>query len=304
MSKKILITGSSGFIASNFINSCNRKKYHIVGIDLVKPKYKFLRNFEFIKFDIAKKNNFKLLKKKKFDYVIHLAAFSKPSKAEKFSQKAINSNILGTKNIFDYVKEFSKNSKIFFFSGGALYNSTPKYLPMDENHPIDPYQNIYCFTKRSGENLCEDYIKHYNLKIIYFRLFNTFGPHQDEEFLIPSWIKKCKRKTNKLEILNGSIIRDFNYVENLINLLFMLMKNNKLNGGPFNVGSGKPVKLIDIANFIANYFGMQVKDLKNKNTFGSKKQFSSIQKIKNFSGWKPEISLRDGLIKTIKFYTK
>ena len=236
--------------------------------------------------------------------MIHLAAFSKPSKAEKFSEEAVNSNILGTKNVFDYVKQYSKNSKIFFFSGGALYNSIPKYLPIDENHPIDPHQNIYCFTKRSGENLCEDYIKYYNLKIIYFRLFNTFGPHQDDEFLIPSWIKKCKKKTKKLEILNGSIIRDFNYVGNLIDLILILMKKNKFVGGPFNVGNGQPVKLIDIAKFISNYFGIQVKDLKDKNTFGSKKQFSSIKKIKNFSGWKPEISLRDGLIKTIKFYTK
>ena len=114
MSKKILITGSSGFIATNFINFCNKKNYHITGIDKIRPKIKFSKNFDFLKFDITKKKNFELLKKK-FDYVIHLAAFSKPSKAEKFSEEAVNSNILGTKNVFDYVKQYSKNSKIFFF---------------------------------------------------------------------------------------------------------------------------------------------------------------------------------------------
>ena len=120
-------------------------------------------------------------------------------------------------------------------------------------------------------------------------------------FLIPSWIKKYK-KTKKLEILNGSIIRDFNYVGNLIDLILILMKKNKFVGGPFN-GNGQPVKLIDIAKFISNYFGIQVKDLKDKNTFWFKKTIFFNKKIKNFSGWKP-ISLRDGLIKTIKFYTK
>ena len=80
------------------------------------------------------------------------------------------------------LNNIQKIQKYFFFQVVLLYNSIPKYLPIDENHPIDPHQNIYCFTKRSGENLCEDYIKYYNLKIIYFRLFNTFGPHQDDEF--------------------------------------------------------------------------------------------------------------------------
>ena len=78
-------------------------------------------------------------------------------------------------------------------------------------------------------------------------------------FLIPSWIKKCKKKTKKLEILNGSIIRDFNYVGNLIDLILILMKKNKFVGGPFNVGNGQPVKLIDIAKFISNYFGIRLK---------------------------------------------
>ena len=55
MSKKILITGSSGFIATNFINFCNKKNYHITGIDKIRPKIKFSKNFDFLKFDIAKK---------------------------------------------------------------------------------------------------------------------------------------------------------------------------------------------------------------------------------------------------------
>ena len=300
--KKILITGSSGFIALNFLKACENKNFEITCIDKVKSKIKFSKKIIFFKIDISKKNEFSVLKKKRFDFILHCAAFSKPSKAEKFPKSAYETNIIGTKNLLDFVHSFSKNAKVFFFSGGALYDSKPKYLPIDEKHPIKPYQNTYCFTKRSGENICSDYIKYNKMRIIIFRLFNTYGPYQDSEFLIPSWIKKCKKKGKYLEILNGSIIRDFNYVENLIELIFILMKKKNIIGGPFNVGSGRPAKLINLANYIANYFDKKVRDLNSKNTFGSKKQVSSIKKIKKVSGWRPKIGIEEGLIRTIKFY--
>ena len=297
MRKKILITGSGGFIASHLIPKINKERNFILyGVD--KKKIKKNYRIRFFKLDIASEKFLNKFKDIKFDCIIHLAAFSKPSKAEKKIKEAYFSNVIGTANVIKLALK-KKNCRLIFTSAGAIYNNIPKYTPIDEKHSIDPLQSVYATTKRLCENLILDYIKNRNLNAIFFRLFNTFGPKQEKNFLIPSFIQKAKKSSFK--ILNGNIIRDFNHVDNVVDIL-LLSINSHFKGGPINIASGNGIKISKIARFIANYFKVNFIDLKKKETFGPKVQIADIYLLRKIFRYKYKKKFKEGIIQTIKSY--
>lgn len=302
--KNILITGGIGFIGHNLITKIQSlNKFNIYVLDKKKKKSKFFKKrIKLIFLDINNISSSKKLKKIKFHFVFHLAALSKPSLAEKKKDLAVKHNITGLKNVLDFVRLNSPKAQIIFPSGGAVYDVNAKYLPMDEKHPTKISQNMYTFTKRIGELICQEYISCYKLNIIILRLFNTFGPFQESSYLVPSLILKAK-KNNKLDILNGSIVRDFYSVDNVIELFILILNLKKpTTGGPYNVGSGKPSKITKIGLIISKYFGKKINDKNLKNLHGTKKQYPSLKKIKKELKWSPSINLNQGLARTLKFY--
>jgi len=297
MKKKILITGAAGFISSHLIQKITKEKNFIIyGVDKKKIKKKY--KIKFFKLDISTKNFLDKFQTVKFDCIIHLAAFSKPSKAEKKIKEAYFSNVIGTANVIKLALK-KKNCRLIFTSAGAIYNNIPKYTPIDENHPIDPLQSIYATTKRLCETLILDYIKNRNLNAIFFRLFNTFGPSQEKNFLIPSFIQKAKK--GNFKILNGSIIRDFNHVDNVVDILCLSI-NSTFKGGPINVASGKSIRIGQIAELISNYFKVNFVDLKKTKTFGPKIQISDISLLRRIFRYKYRKEFKETIIQTIQSY--
>jgi nucleoside-diphosphate-sugar epimerase len=299
--KNILITGVDGFIGYHLAKRLYLD-FNIFGIDknrhLKRIKRSSLKKYYCLNLDNY--NKLKILNNFKFDYIFHLGAFSKPSKAELNPESAISSNIIGTINMLKIAKK-SRNCRFIFSSAGAIYNNIPKYIPIDEKHSIDPLQSIYAASKRSCEHLINDEIKFNNMNAIYFRLFNTFGPSQDKDFLIPSFINQAKKK-NFINIINGKIVRDFNYVDNVIDA-FILSMNSSYKGGPINLGTGRGEKIFKIAKIIAKKFDINVKDRRNPNTFGPKVQIVNYNYAKRILNWRPKIGLEEGILKTIKSFT-
>lgn len=298
--KNILITGVDGFIGFHLVKRLHLN-FNIFGIDKNKYLKRTKKNLlkKYFCYNLDDYNKLKILNKYKFDYIFHLGAFSKPSKAELSPESAISSNVVGTINILKIAKN-SKNCRFIFSSAGAIYNNIPKYIPIDEKHTIDPLQSIYAVSKRICEHLINDEIKYNKMNAIYFRLFNTFGPDQDKDFLIPSFINQAK-KNSFINIINGKIIRDFNYVDNVIDALIMSMKNS-FRGGPINLGTGRGEKISKIAKIISKEFNINFKDNKNPNTFGPKVQIVNNKYAKKILNWRPKITLEQGVLKTIKSF--
>ena len=175
MSKNILVTGSSGFVGRWLVNSLKKTGFSVIKFD----KEENNRSI----------NNWNDLKEiKNIDAIFHLAAISFIPQATKNPRLTYEINTFGTLNILELCR--LNNAKLIFPS--TYVYGAPKYLPIDENHPIKP-QNTYAKSKFLAEELIKTYNEDYGLKSVILRFFNIYGPNQRNNFLIPLIISQLKK---------------------------------------------------------------------------------------------------------------
>lgn len=235
-----------------------------------------------------------------YDVIFHMAAFSSPSLSEKNPDLAFKINVHGTYNVLRFAVETSCR-KIVFPSAASLYGRYPKYLPIDEKHPVEIAGNTYNATKLAGEALCKAFEANHGLKCVIFRIFNTYGPRQSENFLIPSLIKQALMN-GRIEVLNGSVKRDFIYVDDIIDA-FISGAESDFTGGPINLGTGVETSVAELAGIIAELLSVEVTDL-GKETFGSMRMFCDNSLAKQTLSWRPKIQLREGLTRTVNWHVE
>jgi UDP-glucose 4-epimerase len=233
-----------------------------------------------------------------FEIIFHLAAFSAPSAAQEQPELAYRQNVMGTARMLEVARRCSAK-KFIFTSAAALYTNIPKYLPIDEKHPIDPSQGIYAATKRLGELLCEDCWKNYGVPYVYFRLFNTYGPRQAPEYLVPSFIKQAY-STGRLTVLDEKIKRDFIYVGDVVDALIKGAEAEYC-GGPINLGTGTEHSIGEVAAKIGSLLGAQVHHL-NRDVFGPTRHVCNNTLAKQVLNWAPTHTLDEGLEITLRLF--
>jgi len=287
--KKILITGSEGFIGGN-LKEYFKNKYELIPYDLrigwemdVREK-SFLANF---------------MKKHQPQVIIHLAANVDISKSVVEPAEDLGINAVGTVNILEAAKE-AKPELVIFTSTAQVYGE-PQFETMDENHPISP-KSPYAISKYSAEQYCQLYCKKFNVPAVIFRFFNIYGPGQAPNVVVPSLIDKISKADKEVEMF-GSIddSRDFIYVKDLCQA-FDLAIDKKPIGEVINFGSGKEVLIIDLAKTIAKLLNKNIDfKYKKENIEEAKitKMIANTQKAKNILNWSATTSLEEGLKETI-----
>jgi nucleoside-diphosphate-sugar epimerase len=298
---RVLVTGGAGFIGSHLVDRLVKLGYDVTVIDNLTSGYE--KNLEEIKdkitlirLDISSKKISKYLSGQ--DIVFHLAAIPDPQSCDKHIEETFKSNVEGTFNILFFSLE--KNvKKVIFLSSAHVYGE-PQYFPIDENHPTQIY-NHYTFSKRLGEITCDFFIKKHNLNIIYFRLFNTYGPKQRPSFFIPTLITQAlKRK--KIEIWSDKPTRDFIFIDDVVDALVKALDTNFV-GGPINLGSGLEIQVGEIAKMISSKLNSELIVL-NKEVGGPMRLVCNNAKAKEILNWVPKISFNEGIEKTIDWYKK
>ena len=284
MKKRILLTGSNGFLGKNITY--------------------FLGNyFDFIyinrdsKFNINKIDT--LLEINKIDCVIHCAAetfipssFDDPFKFYKF-------NLNSTLNILEYCR-IKKVSKFIYLN--TYPYGVPKYNPIDEVHSLDPH-SPYTKSKLISENLVFSYLDRY-FEPTSLRIFNPYGQGQSNRFLIPTIVNQATA-SNIVEVLDDKPKRDFLYIEDLINLIKIIISSEDAKG-IYNVGSGRSVSIGEIC--------IQLQAILNKElTLVSKEKnreneildcYANIDKVCKKFDWVPKHDLSSGLRKYIDLLKK
>ena len=257
---KILITGCAGFIGSNLVDYLLKEGHIVVGIDNFDEYYakeiKIVNlhnanrndNFTFFEIDILdQKSLFEL--KNNYDVIIHLAAKAgvRPSlENPSFYQRV---NVEGTQNILNFATECSIN-KIIFASSSSVYGINEN-LPWKESdlnlNPISPYAS----SKISGEFLGRTFSNIYNKTFISLRFFTVYGPRQRPDLAINKFFKKIKNNETIELFGDGSSLRDYTYITDIIDGINAVLLNDKLSGyNVFNLGSGSPIKLIEMIKAI------------------------------------------------------
>lgn len=312
MTKKVLITGAAGFLGSHLTELLVRKKFSVIAFDrynsfnhwghLENSKYK--NKFKMILGDIRDYDSVNLAVKEA-DIVIHLAALIGIPYSYVSPLAYLRTNVEGTYNVL----ESSKNNKIknlLIASTSEVYG-VQQYIPIDENHPVIA-NSPYSASKISADQLAMSYFKSYNQKINIIRPFNIYGPRQSARAIIPTIISQLINK-KKLNLGNLYPTRDFTYVEDTCIAIFEIMKNDKISGEIFNIGSGKEISILDLVNTISNVMKVSPK-IKKENQRVRRKTSEVMRlncnydKIFSMTGWKPKISLNHGIKETVNWLKK
>ena len=299
----ILVTGGAGFIGSNLVDRLIGKGDKVVIIDnLSTGKIENVRNgAKFYQLDICNKKIVDVFKKENIDIVYHKAAQVDVQKSIENPIFDGNVNILGTINILEACK--ATNAKKIIYSSSAAVYGDPKYLGIDEEHPINPI-SYYGISKYTPENYMRMYNELYNIDYTILRYSNVYGIGQEskgEGGIIDIFIKKLLKGESPIIFGDGSITRDFIYVEDIVEANIKAL--NRGSKEVFNIGTGKETSIKELFHMIKKIMDIDIKAEYGKEQKGDiKNSFFNINKAKEKLGWTPQYRLKEGLIKTIKYY--
>jgi len=292
--KKILITGSQGFIGSHLVSELSTKN-RIIGLNSVIDQRK--KNYTPIKKDIVKLTPNEI--SGNLDGIIHLAAITDVDYCNKNPQKCFKTNILGTQNALDVARK--KDCKFVFLSTSHVYGN-PIKIPIKEDNPTNP-TSIYSASKLAGEACCKGYAESYGMDISIIRLFSVYGPRSPPHLVTSRIISQLGEKSINLGNLNTK--RDFIYISDVIRAIKIIFKkSNKLN--VYNVGFGRTHSILDVCKILERIVGrnLQIKSIKpvqrKNDVIEMKSDITEIKKI----GWIPTVNLKEGLRRYYNWYLK
>jgi nucleoside-diphosphate-sugar epimerase len=278
MGKKILITGSSGFIGQNLKDLLLKNNYSVV-------------EFNSAQGDIASTP----LKYSGIDHVIHLAGKSFVPDSWKNPDEFMRVNAEGTRNVLEFCR--TNNIPLMFMS--SYVYGIPERLPIDESHPVHP-SNPYAESKYAAEKICMEYSAKYNLLVTILRPFNIFGLNQPDHFLISKIIKQAlDTSSKKIELFDLSPRRDYIYMDDLTRAILLLLQ--KKSTGIFNIGSGYSMNVKEIADIIMTKAGIKKEIISSGDTRPNEipDVVADISKITKETGWLPKTTFEDGISKII-----
>jgi nucleoside-diphosphate-sugar epimerase len=286
--KNILIIGFTGFIGKALIEELkkNSLKYNIFTFD--SKNHRIEDKDSLIKYD-----SFNI------DHVFHLAGKSSVIESWVSSYEYFHTNVIGTINILEFCK---RNKCSLTFVSSYLYG-IPNSLPIYETAPLK-CMNPYAQTKYLSELNCDFYSKNFNLEIVILRLFNAYGPGQNNSFLIPKIIEQTLNdKQDKLYINDLVPRRDFVYIDDIVRaLIASINKKSEI----YNISSGVSYSVQEIINVIFKITGIRKEIVENNNIRKNEINdlYGNFDKIKYDFDWQPEVNFEFGITKCIEYYKK
>jgi len=320
--KRILITGANGFLGSHLTITLLEKGTKALGVikeELpmsilnLKLKEKKYKNLTIIKGDITDYVFIKeLFKKCKPDFCFHLAAQAIVGEANKVPISTFKTNIMGTWNILEAIRQFCYDTKVIVASSDKAYGEHRR-LPYKEEASLKAL-HPYDASKACADILTRTYAHTYNLTAVVTRCANLYGPG-DLNFsrIIPDTIRSVILNKNPLIRSNGTPLRDYIYIEDVLNAYLCLAKALYLNkknvkGEAFNFGTGRPISVLKLVNLILKL--SKKNNLKPHILSKGKikgeidKQYLSINKARKVLNWRPHYTLQEGIKIAFKWYKK
>ncbi len=295
---KILIPGGTGFIGYHLIFYLVKKGWIVHSLSKFKPKKtRRVKGAKYIYCDVRDKKKLRSKLDKYYDYIVNLSGYVDHSNNQSITKIHFN----GCKNlIFNYLNNKPKK----FIQIGSSIEYGKQRSPQRENKKnLQETYSTYGNAKLLSTKFLLEQKKKYNFPITILRLYLVYGPKQDLNRLIPITIMNALKKV-KFNCSEGKQLRDFVYIDDLINAIVKTFKNEKSNGEIINVGSGNPIsvkkliiKICKLANGGNPQFGKV--SLRKDEIF---KLYPSLKKVKKILNWQAKVNLDKGLKKTIKYY--
>lgn len=328
--KKVLITGTAGFIGFHLANLLLNEEFKVHGYDsmsdyydvnLKKKRHKILSQNSNFSSTIGLLEDFEKFKFMALDFnpdfIIHLAAQAGVPYSIKNPKAYIDTNIIGSFNVIEVAREL-KTKHLLMASTSSVYGANDQ-MPFTETQKTDTQLTIYAATKKANENMAHTYSHLWNIPVTMFRFFTAYGPWGRPDMALFKFVSAIL-KDQPIDIYNkGEMYRDFTYIDDLVFAIKQLInkvpdlsdKKNILNDSisavaPFrvvNIGNSNKIKLLDFIDTIEevlkkkairNYMPMQIGDVPGT--------WADTSLLKNLINYTPNTNFKDGISKFIKWY--
>ena len=303
--KEVLLTGGCGFIGSEVTKQLSNLGSKITIIDNLssgKEEYvKNISNVTLIKVDLNDKEKIHELVKDK-DYVIDLAALPFIPDSYFYPNEFFETNVNSTINLALAVSKEKKIKRFVHISSSEIYGSA-RHVPMDENHPTTP-QSTYAVSKLGGERVVFTMHKEHNFPAVIIRPFNSFGPNITQPYIIPEIISQLLKDQDEITLGNINSKRDLTFVSDTARGIILALVVEGIVGETINIGSQRALSIKELAQNIASIMGKEVSINVDSTRFRPHDVDTLVcdyNKANKLLGWKPEVSINEGLEQTIKW---
>jgi nucleoside-diphosphate-sugar epimerase len=297
--KKILIPGGTGFIGYHLCLFFKKKSWIVHSVSKTKPKVnRRVKGVKYIYCNVTDKKNLKKKLDNYYDYIVNLSGYVDHGKGKSIKKVHFE----GCKNLVYNFKE--KRPKRFIQIGSSIEYGRLN-SPQKENlvkKKINTF-SFYGNAKLDSTFFLLDLYNRNKFPVTVLRLYLVYGPNQDNNRVIPFVINNSI-KNKEFQCSPGYQYRDFTYIDDVTSAINKSLKSNRASGEIINIGYGRPKKMKNLIMLLVKLVG-QGKPIFSKIKLRSDeliKLYPNITKAKKLINWVPQISLKRGLYRTIKFY--
>ncbi|GJQ19722.1 MAG: UDP-glucose 4-epimerase [Bacteroidia bacterium] len=300
----ILVTGGAGFIGSHVVDAYIEQGHSVTVVDDLSSgsDSNLNRKATFFKMDIRDGRIADVFAKGRFDLVNHHAAQMdvRRSVADPLFDASVN--VLGSLNIFEQARKHGVRKIVFASTGGAVYGEQDEF-PATENHPTRPL-SPYGITKLSCEKYLYFYRQVHGMDHVILRYANVYGPRQNphgEAGVVAIFCTRMLTGTDPVINGDGTQTRDYTFVEDVVraNVRALDFQGSDI----FNVGTGRETDVNTLFRHLRNALQSSCAERHGPAKEGEQKRsVISYAKIREALGWKPEVTLEDGLARTAKYF--
>ncbi len=312
--KKVLVTGGLGFIGSNLSIRLIELGAEVLLVDSLIPEYGgLLFNISDIKdrvrvniSDVRDEHSMRYLVQGQ-DYLFNLAGQTSHIDSMQDPLTDLEINAKAQLFILEACRNYNPNIKIVFASTRQIYGK-PEYLPVDEKHPLRPV-DVNGINKMAGECYHRLYNDVYGIRSSVLRLTNTYGPRMRvkdaRQTFLGIWIRLLV-EGKIFDVWEGHQLRDFTYVDDVVDALLLAAVNRNADGQVFNLGGDVTISLKALAALLVELNGggdYRVHPFPpERKRIDIGDYYADFGHIRNVLGWSPKVPLRSGLDRTISFY--
>jgi NAD dependent epimerase/dehydratase len=310
-SKRILVTGADGFIGSHLTDMLLSQGYKVRALSYYNSfnNWGWLEgnnsnNLEVVSGDVRDPNFCRHITEG-CETVFHLAALIAIPYSYVAPDSYVDTNIRGTLNMCQAARDTGVK-RIVVTSTSEVYG-TARYVPIPETHPRQP-QSPYSATKIGADAIAMSFYNAFNLPVVIARPFNTYGPRQSARAIIPTIISQIASGVHSIKVGDLRPTRDFNYVEDTCRGFIALGSAVGIEGQEINIATGTEISMGDTLKLIAELMGADVEYVVDKARLRPTNSevmrlCGDSTKIQQLTGWKPEVTLAEGLKRTIDWFT-